>query len=110
MSVAHQLMRRYTVRHLPVLDRRKVVGVVSQRDLYFLETIHVVDPETDLVDEAMSRDVYCVPPSARIAQVVSKMAEEKYGCAVVIERGKVVGMFTTTDALRVLARLLKKAR
>jgi acetoin utilization protein AcuB len=106
LAVAHRLMREHDLRHLPVLERGKIVGIVTQRDLYFLETIAAVDPETEYVDEAMSSDVYCVAPDTRVEEVVKEMAEHKYGCAVVIEKTKVVGVFTTTDALGLLAGIL----
>jgi len=101
-------MRQHDLRHLPVLEHGKIVGLLTQRDLYFLETIAAVDPETECVDEAMSPDVYSVTPSAKIHDVVSEMAKHKYGCAIVVENSKVVGMFTTTDALRLLTTLLEK--
>lgn len=106
LAIAHKLMREHDLRHLPVLERGKIVGIVTQRDLYFLETIGAVDPETECVDEAMSPDVYCVGPDVRIREVVAEMAEHKYGCAVVIEHAKAIGVFTTTDALRLLSNLL----
>jgi acetoin utilization protein AcuB len=106
LAVAHRLMREHDLRHLPVLERGKIVGVVSQRDLYFLETFAAVDQETECVDEAMTSDVYCVAPDARIEEVVAEMARHKYGCAVVVENSKTVGVFTTTDALHLLAGLL----
>jgi acetoin utilization protein AcuB len=56
----------------------------------------------------MSPDVYTVTPSAKVADVVSEMAKHKYGCAVVVESAKVVGVFTTTDAMRLLAMLLEQ--
>lgn len=108
LAVAHRLMREHDLRHLPVLERGKIVGLLTQRDLYFLETLAAVDPETECVDEAMSPDVYCVTPGARIGEVVSEMARHKYGCAIVVDNAKVVGMFTTTDAMRLLAELLEK--
>ncbi|MDB5212478.1 MAG: hypothetical protein JWO86_405, partial [Myxococcaceae bacterium] len=75
----------------------------TQRDLYLLETIAGVDLRADIVDEAMSTDAYAVSPEARLEDVAASMAANRYGCAVVIERGRVIGIFTATDALRVLA-------
>ena len=39
LTTAHRLMRDHRVRHLPVLEHGELIGVVSQRDPYFLETI-----------------------------------------------------------------------
>lgn len=106
LAVAHAMMREHGCRHLPVLEHGDLVGVVSQRDLYFLETIAGVDMDTDRVDDAMSSDAYAVTPDASVQEVAAEMAAHKYGCAVVMERGRVAGIFTATDALRVLAGFL----
>jgi acetoin utilization protein AcuB len=106
LAVAHRMMNTHHLRHLPVLDGGRIVGVVSQRDLYFIETLKDVDPETTHVSEAMAEDVYSVEPDAELALVARTMAERKLGCAVIVEKGKTIGVFTTTDALRALAASL----
>lgn len=106
LATAHELMRQNEVRHLPVLEHGELVGVVTQRDLYLLETIAGVDLREDCVDDAMSNDAYAVQPDAPLEEVTAHMADHRYGCAVVIERGRVIGIFTATDALRILAGTL----
>jgi acetoin utilization protein AcuB len=51
-----------------------------------------------------------VRPDTPVDEVAREMADRRYGCAVVIEGGKVVGVFTTTDALRALSELLDRRR
>jgi acetoin utilization protein AcuB len=99
-------MRRYDVRHLPVLDGGTLVGIVSQRDLHFIETLRDVDPQGVEVSEAMTQDVYTVDRDCPFRDVARQMASHKYGAAVVVDGVHVVGVFTTTDALRVLSDLL----
>jgi CBS domain-containing protein len=103
LEVAHRMMREHGVRHLPVLERGQLVGILSQRDLYFLETIAGVDLAKDRVDDGMSSDAYAVGPDESVEHVANVMAERKLGSAVVIERDRVIGIFTGTDALRLLA-------
>jgi acetoin utilization protein AcuB len=107
LTAAHETMRAHGVRHLPVLDAGKVVGVLTQRDLYFIETLKGIDADTVKVEEAMAQDVYSVPTDAPLVDVAERMGERKYGCVVVTEKGKPVGLFTTIDALRVLVSLLR---
>lgn len=105
LELAHELMRKHHIRHLPVLQGGKLVGLVSERDLHLVETLSSVDPAQTRVSEAMSQDVLCVSSSASIFDVAQEMAANKFGSAVVVDGAKVVGVFTTTDALRVLAGL-----
>ncbi len=103
LAEAHRLMRDRNIRHLPVVEHGRLVGVVSQRDLYLLETVKGVDPGVETVREAMAPEPYAVPLDAPLDAVAATMAEKKYGCAVVVDRGSVIGLFTTVDALRALA-------
>src|SRR5690242_14013462 len=103
---AHEVMRAHHIRHLPVLEGGKLVGMVTERDLHLVETLRDVDPSKVTVEDAMSTHVYAVEPDAGLDAVAETLAEHKYGSAVVIQNGKVVGIFTTNDACRALAELL----
>lgn len=106
LAQAHKIMRELGIRHLPVLRGRQLVGVVSHRDLLFIETIAGVDVDIDSVADAMSSDVYTTYPEESLLAVARVMAARKFGCAVVMDKGRVAGIFTVTDALRVLTYLL----
>lgn len=106
MSVAHRMMREQRIRHLPVLHQGKIVGIVTDRDLHLVETLRDVDPMQVSVSEAMTQDAYVVSPEAPLDEVVSTMAAQKYGSAVVVDHGHVVGIFTTVDACSAFAELL----
>jgi acetoin utilization protein AcuB len=106
MTAAHELMRTNGIRHLPVLHGGKLVGIVSQRDLHFIESLEDVDPDDVRVEEAMTQDVYAVSPRTPLREVVSEMSERKLGSAVVVDGLRIVGVFTTVDALDTLAGML----
>lgn len=103
---AYELMRKHRIHHLPVLDGGKLVGLVSHRDLALVEGLDDLDTSTVRVEEAMSADVFSVADDAPVGEVAHRMAHERFGSAIV-QRGKeIVGIFTTTDALRALDFLL----
>lgn len=106
LSFAHQVMREHRIRHLPVLEAGKLVGIVSERDLHLIETLRDVNPSEVTVEDAMSQDVYTVSPDAPLDEVVREMAAHKYGSVVVVENDRVVGVFTTIDAMGCFAELL----
>jgi acetoin utilization protein AcuB len=108
IAEAYELMRSLLVRHLLVLDGKKLTGVVSQRDLYRLETIDAVDRSRDVVGDSIGQqELYVVPPDAPIDEVAEHMAKEHLGSAVVMGGQGVAGIFTSTDALLALAKLVK---
>ena len=101
LAKAHELMRQFRIRHLPVLDGGHLVGIVSERDLHLVETLQDVDPEQVCIEEAMTCDVLTVQPEAQLDDVVRSMLHRRCGSAIVVCDKKVVGVFTTSDALQV---------
>lgn len=99
---ASAMMRQYGIRHLPVLEGGKLLGILSNRDVYLVESFDDVDPEEVTVEEAMTPEPYAVSPDTPLRDVVETMIEHKYGAAVVMRGSTVVGIFTTIDALRAL--------
>lgn len=107
VASAHKVMREHDIRHLPVVDGDKLVGIVTQRDLHLIETLKDVDANNVNVEDAMTTNPYTVHPDAELDEVVAEMAEQKYGSALVVQNHKVVGVFTTVDAMRAFSELLK---
>lgn len=103
---ARRLMQTHQIRHLPVVDGAKLVGLVSQRDIVALETSPFVDTSTVSVHDAMAEVPYAVPPDTPLRDVVQVMAENKYGSVVIMDDEQIRGIFTTIDALSVLSALL----
>ena len=107
LSEAHRLMNDNAIRHLPVLEGGRLVGMLSQRDLHLIETLKGVDPQEVNVEEAMTQDVYTVAPGTSLAEVARTMAAHKYGSVLVVRGNELEGIFTTIDALQALETVLK---
>lgn len=105
IATASKVMSEHGVRHLPVLHGGRVVGMLSQRDVTLIETLKDVDPAVVTVEDAMSSSPYVVDTDTLLTEVASTMAEHKYGSAIVVQANRVVGVFTTVDACRVLAEV-----
>lgn len=108
MDVAHDLMRKHRIRHLPVLDGGRVVGMVTERDLHLMETLRDVNPADVRVEDAMSAEPYCVRTDDELADVATHMAEHRLGSAVVVQGDRPIGVFTAVDALRALGDALRQ--
>jgi acetoin utilization protein AcuB len=104
IKTAVTMMREHRIRHLPVQDGGKLVGVLTDRDIKLAASF---EGSEDLVaEEVMTPDPYTVSPETPADQVAKEMAEHKWGCAIVQQsNGKVVGIFTAVDGMRVLAEM-----
>lgn len=110
LADAKRLMKRWGVRHLPVMDDGTLVGLISDRDVKLIEA-HSNSKAADIaLAEAMSRAPWTVAPSTPLEVAVRHMARHKLGSSVVLENEKVVGIFTSNDGLRALATVLANAR
>lgn len=115
LDVAEELMRMDRIRHLPVVAGDRLVGLVSQRDLFraALSSALARSPEDEQrwlaripVRRAMTREVLSAHPDADVGHAVEMMLRERVGCLPVVEDGRLVGLLSETDCLRHLARVL----
>jgi acetoin utilization protein AcuB len=105
IKMAMNMMRDHQIRHLPVQDGDKLVGVLTDRDIKLASSFS--DQGEMIVEDVMTPDPYTVKPQTPLDATVLEMAQHKFGCAIVQqENGKVVGIFTATDGLRVLGDIL----
>jgi acetoin utilization protein AcuB len=105
LKTALGMMREHRIRHLPVQEGGKLIGILTDRDLKLASGF--ADAANLKVEEVMSPDPYTVAPEAPLDRVVLEMAEHKYGSAIIVQgNGKVVGIFTAVDGLRVLGETL----
>ena len=110
LDFVQDLMGIGRIRHLPVLDEGRLVGIVSQRDLLAnaLSKAIAFDPKerrTFLrsvdVAEAMSRNVISVGPEMAIDEAARLLIRHRIGCLPVVnEQGAPIGLVTETDLLR----------
>jgi acetoin utilization protein AcuB len=98
---ANNLMKENNIRHLPIVENEKLVGLVSDRDLR-LATSKLVEksyePQT-MVSEIMSHPVKTTRPSEPIEVATQTMREFKIGCLPVLDDFKLVGIVTVANLL-----------
>ncbi|MEQ1875823.1 MAG: CBS domain-containing protein [Bdellovibrionia bacterium] len=100
---AYYLMEEWRIRHLPIVDDHVLIGIVSERDL---RQHFPTSGETKLFD-VMTKTPYCVRIGTSLESVVEVMERKKIGSAIVVSANHdVLGIFTTTDALKILRRKL----
>ncbi len=116
LAHAKLCMDRGRIRHLPVLRDRKLVGLVTHRDLLAasFSIFAEVEPAeqrrifvTVPVVEAMHRDVTTVGPDESVAAAARTLLDNKWGCLPVVDNsGNLLGIVTEADFLQLTVRLL----
>jgi acetoin utilization protein AcuB len=110
-GTALALCRDRRIRHLPVLEGGRLVGIVSDRDLRS-STPALGDParakalQEILVKDVMASDVVFALPEDPIEQAANTMRERRIGCLPVVEGGELVGILTASDVMDALVHLV----
>jgi CBS domain-containing membrane protein len=112
LSFAEEVMTGGRIRHAPILDGERLVGVLSQADLFhsaFAKALHLRPAEKQEflkslpISEVMSKHVVSVPADTSIRAAARLMMEKKIGCLPVVQGERLVGLVTKGDMLRYLA-------
>ena len=105
------LCRERRIRHLPVLEDERLVGIVSDRDLRSA-TPALGDPARAealgriVVSEIMASDVTTAQPEDPIEEAANEMREKKIGCLPVVEGDALVGIISSSDVMEALVYLM----
>ena len=112
---AQKLMKENNIRRLPVVDKGKLVGIVTKHDL--LEA--APSPATSLsvfelnyllakmkVKEIMKKNPVTITPETPFEEALRLGQEKKIGAFPVVENGKLVGITTESDIIRFVTHVL----
>ncbi len=108
LAEAENVMKKYNVRHLPVVLGPKAYGILSDRDLKYFSSLTAVDFTSTRVRDFCEENPYITGPETRLGDVSAELAERRVGSALIVDNDQLVGIFTTTDACRALADLCRQ--
>jgi len=115
LTLADDIMLLGRIRHLPVLDDdgQRLVGIVSQRDLFRDALAQALGYgrhaqrkilDTLSVKEVMTGDVVTTSPDTSLVEAARLLTERKIGCLPVVENERLVGILTEGDFVALVAR------
>jgi acetoin utilization protein AcuB len=110
VAQARAMMHEHSLRHLPVIDAGRLAGVISDRDIKLALGPDLAYPKEDelQVRDVYVEDAYTVDAGTPLDEVAATMAERHIGSALVTHHGRLAGIFTSTDACRALAGVLRE--
>jgi len=106
LKKALEIMQEHQIRHLPVLQGKKLVGILTERDIAVARSFQ---GSAELrVEGVMMPMTYAVTPETSLDEVCEHMAQHKLGSTVVLSpEGIVIGIFTAQDGLRALSEIIR---
>jgi CBS domain-containing protein len=106
LDLANDVISLGRIRHIPVVEDGRLVGLLSERDLMGAAVFGLKQKSKSsllksfLIKDVMKKKVITVMPDTPIKEAAHLMADKKIGCVPVVTDGRVVGLVTTTDILR----------
>lgn len=106
IAESKRIMEAHRIQHLPVVDKGKLVGIITSRDLEHVSPGKVTSLsvwevsyilEKTKVKEIMKKEVVTVSPDNDAEEVAALAQKNKVGSAVVVDKDTVVGIVTTAD-------------
>jgi len=115
MTTAKKILQEKNIRHLPVVDGKKLIGLVTNMDirkaeaspatsLEIRELHYLLDKLT--VGEIMTKNVITVSPDISVEEATTLLHDNKIGCLPVIEDGNLVGMLSENDVMEILIEVM----
>ena len=118
LELVRSLMRIKHVRHVPIVDPDNTfVGLMTHRDLLAQTISYLADvdeEEQEYLDRnihiinIMKTDCLTADPEMDLCKAITMLLEHKYGCLPVVSDGKLVGIVTEADFLKLTLDLLRK--
>lgn len=107
---AEKLFKKHKIRHLPVVEEKKIVGILSYTDLLRISYADVIDEDDETV-ESIVYDMFSIPqvminnpvvvsPDTTIKEVTKILSEREFHALPVVEGDILVGIVTTTDLMK----------
>lgn len=108
LSLANDIMKLGRIRHLPVVAGKKLVGILSERDLFRSSLVEALGHEPSKtrdvmkairIQDIMIKNLITISPEADIKEAVRLMIKHKIGCVPVVQGEELLGLVTETDIL-----------
>jgi len=112
LTKAESLFKKYKIRHIPVVNGNKILGMLSYTDLLRISFVDAVDDDDDDVDttvynlftveQVMAKKLVTVSPETTIKETAEILATKEFHALPVCTGDLLVGIVTTTDLIKYL--------
>jgi len=111
LETVEKLFKENNIRHIPVVENKKILGMLSYTDLLRISFADITDDEKNVdtfvydmftVAQVMAKDVFVVSAYATIKDVSELLSKKEFHALPIVEDNELVGIVTTTDLINYL--------
>lgn len=112
LTKAEKLFKQHKIRHIPVVNGNKVIGILSYTDLLRISFVDAVDDDAEIVDatvynlftveQVMAKNLVTITPETTIKETAEILSKKEFHALPVCEGDLLVGIVTTTDLIKYL--------
>lgn len=111
LETAEKLFKEHSIRHIPVVNNKEILGMLSYSDILRISYADVSDDEKNVetfmydmftIKQVMSKDVFVVGSNATIKEVAELLNKKEFHALPVVDDSELVGIVTTTDLVNYL--------
>lgn len=115
LAKAERLFKEKKIRHIPVMNGAKIIGMLSYTDLLKISIADTLDENEEEIDitvynvftiqQVMAKNLVCISPDTTIKEAAEILANREFHALPITENGNLAGILTTTDLIRYLVNL-----
>jgi CBS domain-containing protein len=110
---AENLFKKNKIRHIPVVNGKKIIGMLSYTDLLRISFADAVDEDGQIdstvydmfaIEQVMARNIQTIDINSSVKDAAEVLAEKEFHALPVVKDKNLVGIITTTDLIKFLLR------
>lgn len=115
LAKAARLFKEHKIRHIPVMNGNKIVGMLSYTDLLKISIAETINQNEDVIDvtvydvfttqQVMAKNLVCISPNTTIKEAAEILSVREFHALPIIENDNLAGILTTTDLIRYLLKM-----
>jgi len=112
LETAEKLFKSWKIRHIPVVNGKEIIGMLSYTDLLrisFADATDDSDYDVDTIvynmfsiEQVMAKSLISVPSTTTIKEVAEILSKKEFHALPVVDNKELVGIVTTTDLINYL--------
>ncbi|MFT7252296.1 MAG: CBS domain-containing membrane protein [Flavobacterium sp.] len=114
LTKAESLFKKNKIRHIPVVNGSKIIGMLSYTDLLRISFVDAVDEDDEeevidatvynmfTVEQVMAKNLVTISPETTVKEAAEILANREFHALPICEGDLLVGIVTTTDLIKYL--------